>query len=257
MRSLIALLAALALTTTDAAAQLRTVVGPEVVPLGGQLSVTFSNDTNLFQGTSASWLVVRNQSNQVVYSDTNFEISVTIGPFGASTFYWNLVNDLGQPLPAGRYRAETKVDFGAPSTFHDFRIGGGAGLVFEGTANVNGPFPGTPSQRNFYLQAPQDPGALYVLLAAATNTVGTASCAGTVPLDFDALLLQSLAPNGVFTSSIGTLNGLGRSKAPKFPLPPVASLVGIQLEAAFVVLDPLQPCAITRISNAHSLEIIG
>ena len=255
MRRLFALLSFLVLAPALAHAQLRTVVGPERVPLGGQLSVTFSNDTNLFQGTSASWLVVRNANGQIVYSDTNFEISVTTGPYGSTTFYWNLVDGQGQPLPPGRYTAETKVDFGAPSSFHDFRIGGAAGLVLEGTANINGPFPGTPSQRNFYLQAPSAPGALYFLLAAATDTVGIATCAGTLPLDFDALLLQSLAPDGVFASSVGTLNGLGRSKAPTFPLPPVASLVGIQLEAAFIVLDPLQPCAITHISNAHSLEI--
>lgn len=257
MRRLIALCAVLALTATDAIAQLRVVVGPERVPLGGQLSITFSNDTNLFQGTSATWLVVRNQSGQTVYSDTNFEISVTTGPWGWSTFYWNLVDDQGQPLPPGRYTAETKVDFGAPSSFHDFFIGGDAGLVFEGTASINGPFPGTPSQRNFYLQAPSAPGATYVLLASATSTSGTPTCAGTLPLDFDQLLLQSLAPDGVFTSSVGTLNGLGRSKVPRFPLPPVPSLIGIQLEAAFIVLDPLQPCAITHISNAHGLEIIG
>jgi len=239
MRRHFARLSFLVLAPALAHAQLRPVVGPERVPLGGQLSITFSNDTNLFQGTSASWLVVRNANGQTVYSDTNFEISVTIGPYGSSTFYW----------------AETKVDFGAPSSFHDFRIGGAAGLVLEGTANINGPFPGTPSQRNFYLQAPSAPGALYFLLAAATDTVGIATCAGTLPLDFDALLLQSLAPDGVFASSVGTLNGLGRSKAPTFPLPPIASLVGIRLEAAFIVLDPLQPCAITHISNAHSLEI--
>lgn len=239
-----------------AQAQLRTVVGPSVVPLGGQLSITYSNDTNLFFGTSSDFLVVRDQGGAVVYSDTTFEQTQTIGPFSAFSFYYNLKNDQGQRLPEGDYEAEVKIGGGDPSTFHPFTIeNGAAGLVFEGTANINGPFPGTPSQRNFYLQSPRDAGALYFLLGSFTSTLGLPTCNGTFPLDADSLFVLTLTPNSIFKNSLGTLNGLGRSKAPTFPLPADPALVGIQVDAAFAVLDLLKPCPIVRISNVHTVTI--
>ncbi|QDU83922.1 hypothetical protein Pla163_10230 [Planctomycetes bacterium Pla163] len=239
-----------------AQAQLRTVVGPSVVPLGGQLSITYSNDTNLFFGTESDYLVVRDQNGTVVYSDTTFEQTQTLGPYSAFSLYYNLKNAQGQPLPVGDYEAEVKIGGGDPSTFHPFRIANGvAGLVFEGTANINGPFPGTPSQRNFYLQSPRDAGALYFLLGSFTSSTGFPTCNGTFPLDPDSLFAQTLTPNSVFTNSIGNLNGLGRSKAPKFPLPASPSLVGIQVDAAFAVLDLSKPCPVVRISNVHTVTI--
>ena len=95
-----------------------------------------------------------------------------------------------------------------------------------------------------------------MLLASISNTAGTATCGGTVPLDITPLLLKSLEPNTVFQNSFGTLNGAGESTAPRFDLPAIPALVGISLESAFIVLDPAAPCIIRRISNAHSMTIL-
>lgn len=242
----------------SASAQLNTTVGPSTVPLGGELSITFSNDTPFANGVSMDWLRVRDANNVVVYSDTNFELAATMGPWGWIGFTWNLVGDNGQPVPAGTYRAEVKSDFGFASTFHRFSIvDGAAGLVFEGTPVLYGPFGVGSSERNFYLQSPNDPGAFYFLLGSFTSTVGIPTCNGTFPLDLDALLTQTLTPGAVFTNSLGTLNGQGRSRAPRFPIPQNPSFIGIDVEAAFVVLDVLAPCPVVRISNVHSMTIVG
>ncbi|MEZ5978096.1 MAG: hypothetical protein R3F34_07765 [Planctomycetota bacterium] len=254
---LISALALVAAASPAALAQLNTTVGPDVVPLTGQLSITFSNDNPGAFGVSLNYLRVVDSTGTVVYSDTTFEQSVLMGPNGWVTWYYGLVDDNGLPLLPGRYTAFVKSDFGAPETKHRFEIVTiGAGLVFEGRPTIHPPF-GGGATRNFYLQSPSDPGALYFLVGSFTGAVGYPTCNGTVPLDVDSLFLQTLTPGAVFSNSFGTLNALGRSKLPRFPLPPNPAFVGIKLRAAFVVLDPLSPCIITRISNAHVMTIEG
>jgi hypothetical protein len=241
-----------------ASAQLNTTVGPMTVPLGGELSITFSNDTPGANGVSMDWLRVRDANNVVVYSDTNFELAAFMGPWGWTGFTWNLEGDNGQPLPPGIYRAEVKSDIGFASTFHRFSIvDGAAGLVFEGTPCIFGPLGVGASGRNFFLQSPSDPGAFYFLLGSFTSAMGIPTCNGTFPLDLDALLTQTLTPGAVFTNSFGTLDGQGNSRAPLFPLPQNPSFVGVDVEAAFVVLDLFAPCPVVRISNVHSMTIEG
>ena len=257
-RSLLAPVVALALAPL-AHAQLNTTVGPSVVPTGGELVVTFSNDTPGSFGVSMDWIRVTKVGGGVVHEDTVFELAALMGPWGYTGFTWNLEDDQGQPVPPGLYRVEVKQDFGLASTFHTIRVADdAAGLVFEGTPTIHPTFGTTgPSDRNFYLQSPSDPGAAYFLIASFSSAIGVPTCGGTFPLDFDTLLLQSLTPNTVFSKSLGTLDGQGRSKAPRFPLPLDPSLVGIDVEAAFVVLDFAAPCPIVRISNAHAMTIVG
>lgn len=252
-------LAALHLLATPARAQLNTTVGPAVVPSGGELVVTFSNDTPGSFGVSLDWIRVSTVGGAVVYEDTTFEIAALMGPWGYTGFTWDLEDDQGQPVSPGFYRVEVKSDFGAASTFHVIQVADdAAGLVFEGTPTIHPTF-GTsgPSDRTFYLQSPNDPGGLYFLFASFSSAIGVPTCGGTFPLDFDALLLDSLTPGAVFTNAFGVLDGQGRSRAPRFPLPPNPSFVGIDLEAAFVVLDVAQACPIVRISNAHAMTITG
>ena len=118
------------------------------------------------------------------------------------------------------------------------------------------PFGGGPG-RHFYLASPSDPGLPYLLLASTTTSVGTPTCGGTLPLDATPLLTLSLTPGLIFQNSFGVLDSFGASLAPRFDLPSLPSLVGIGLEAAFVVLDPAAPCLVRRISNAHALLIHG
>ena len=254
-----ALSAAIAfIAATPARAQLATTVGPDVVPQGAQLSVTLSNDLPNLNGCSISWLRVQNAAGQFVYNDTTFEISATFGPHGWISFYWNLTDDQGQPLPPGNYRAHVKSDFGSATTVHRFEIvASGAGLVFEGTPTIHPPF-GGGGARNFLLQSPADGGLFYFLLAAQSSLVGVPTCNGTFPLDPDPLLLFTLTPNTVIASSFGQLDANGASSEPRFNLPEDPSLVGLQLETAFIVLDPADPvCIVRRISNVEKLTIVG
>lgn len=250
-------LCALATLVGAANAQISTTVGPALVPLGAELSITIANDQPFVSGASISWLRVQNAAGQFVYSDTTFELAATFGPHGWITFRYDLTDDQGQPLPPGQYRAFVKADTGAVTTVHRFEIvPEGAGLVFQGTPTIHPPFGGGPG-RTFLLQSPADGGLLYFLLAAKTSLVGVPTCNGTFPLDADPLLFLTLTPGALFSDSLGVLDAQGRSELPRFPLPEDASLVGLTLEAAFVVLDPSAPCILRRSSNVVPLTIVG
>ena len=249
-------LAALGLLSTSASAQLHTVVGPPVVPIGGDLSITFSNDyPGKFGVTSNLWRILDAAGNEV-FAPGGAQFSLLMGSGGWFNFRWNLKDQGGGTVPPGHYRLEVQYDFFAPVDVFPFSVSnGGAGLVFEGRATTSPVF-GGGTGRNFYLTSPADAGMTYMLLASISNTAGTATCGGTVPLDITPLLLKSLEPNTVFQNSFGTLNAKGESTAPRFDLPPIPALVGISLESAFLVLDPASPCIIRRISNAHSMTIL-
>jgi len=250
-------LLALAALAGAASAQISTTVGPVLVPQGAELSITIANDQPFVSGASISWLRVQNAAGQFVYSDTTFELAVTFGPHGWLTFRYDLTDDQGQPLPPGQYRAFVKADTGAATTVHRFEVvAEGAGLVFQGTPTIHPPFGGGPG-RTFLLQSPADGGLLYFLLAAKTSLVGVPTCNGTFPLDADPLLFLALTPGALFSDSLGVLDAQGRSELPRFSLPEDPSLVGLTLEAAFLVLDPNAPCIVRRISNVVPLAIVG
>ena len=257
MRRLTSNLAALLFFSVPSFAQLHTVVGPPSVPLGANLSVTFANDNpGKFGVTTNLWRILDGLGN-VVYAPTGATVSILMGSGGWYTFYWDLLDSSGVPVVPGSYTLEVKSDFGAPIASYPFAVvATGAGLVFEGTATIQAPFGGGPG-RHFYLASPSDPGLPYLLLASTTTSVGTPTCGGTLPLDATPLLTLSLTPGLIFQNSFGVLDSFGASLAPRFDLPSLPSLVGIGLEAAFVVLDPAAPCLVRRISNAHALLIHG
>jgi hypothetical protein len=244
------------LLSTPSFAQLNTVVGPPSVPMGGDLSLTFSNDYPHKFGITTNLWSIKDASGVVVYTPTGAPKSVLMGPGGWVTTHWNLRDQAGAPVPIGAYTLEVQFDFGAPLDTIPFSVQAeGAGLVFEGSATTTPPFGGGQT-RNFYLTSPSDPGLLYLLLASTSSTTGTLTCGGVVPLDLSPLLISSLIPDSVFQQSLGTLNGKGESLAPHFDLPPNPAFVGLTLEAAFIVLDVTSPCLVRRISNAHSMTIL-
>ena len=257
MPRLLATLAALLFLGLPSYAQLHTVVGPPAVPLGGELSVTFANDNPGKFGVTTNLYRIRDSAGNLVYTPTGSTVSILMGPGGWYTFHWSLQDQGGSLVAPGAYMLEVQSDFGAPiQTFPFSVVSIGAGLVFEGTATIQGPFGGGPG-RNFYLTSPSDPNLPYLLLASTSATVGTPTCGGVVPLDATPLLLLSLTPNVVFQNSLGTLNASGASYAPRFDLPANPALVGLTLEAAFVVLDPSAACVVRRVSNGHALLIHG
>ena len=255
LRSLLPL-ALFGLLSASASAQLHTVVGPTAVPLGGDLSVTFSNDyPGKFGVTTNLWRVLDVGGNEV-FAATGASNSLLMGAGGWYTFHWNLKDQSGVPVAPGHYSIEVQYDFPAPVETIPFSVKpAGAGLIFEGRATTTAPF-GGGTGRNFYLTSPADAGMTYMLLASFTNTAGTPTCGGIVPLDNTPLLIKSLTPNTVFQNSFGTLNAKGATTAPRFDLPAIPALVGINLEAAFIVIDPGSPCIIRRVSNAHSMTIL-
>jgi hypothetical protein len=96
-----------------------------------------------------------------------------------------------------------------------------------------------------------------VLAAAGSSNLGIdLGCGVTFPLDFDALLLQSITTPNVFPNFIGQFDGQGYSTAPAIAVPDVASLAGIQFDLAFAVLDQLAPCGVALVSHAVSTQII-
>ncbi len=246
----------LGLFASPSAAQLNTVVGPPAVPMGGDLSITFSNDNPGKYGITTSLWVIKDSKGTLVYTPTDAPKSILMGPGGWVTFHWPLVYQKGNPVPEGSYTLEIQYDFGAPLDIIPFTVTPeGAGLVFEGSATTIPPF-GGGTKRNFYLTSPADAGLPYLLLGSTSSTVGTLTCGGIVPLDLDQVLIASLIPNTVFQNSFGTLDGQGKSLAPRFDLPADPAFVGLNVEAAFVVLDVTSPCIVKRISNAHSMTIL-
>jgi hypothetical protein len=255
LRPFLALLG-LGLLTASASAQLHTVVGPPAVPLGGDLSVTFSNDYPHKFGISTGLWRILDDTGTEVYSAGGASSAILMASGGWYTFHWNLRDQQGILVPAGNYDLKVQYDNGAPiDTFPFSVVPTGTGLVFEGRATTQPPFISGPA-RNFYLTSPSDAGMPYLLLASTSSVAGTPTCGGTVPLDATPLLIQSLTPGLIFQNSFGTLNPAGASTAPRFPLPNVPALVGLQVHAAFLVLDLNSPCIVRSISNVHSMTLL-
>ena len=252
-RSLPTLCLTIALATASSA-QIGYTVGPKELPLGCNLSITVSNDVQGALGTAVSYQILDRFGN-LVFDSGPPSGAVTIGPWGWLTKYWDQKDQGGAQVPPGLYVASIRYDVGATPVQRSFEIvPQGAGLVLEGTATIHETITG--ESRRFYLCAPQDPGASYLLLASFTNNVPFAPCGKTIPLDPDALFTLTLTPNTVFKKSLGTLNANGVSFAPVFDLPEDPALVGVSLEAAFVVLSATEPCFFRIASDAHSMTIL-
>ena len=101
-------------------------------------------------------------------------------------------------------------------------------------------------------------GALYLLLFSASGTApGLPTDAGVLPLNLDALLLDSLnsANTAVFTDTFGTLDSNGQAAATlNVPAGLSPSLAGtLVVHGAFVAIDPLGP-QVSFVSNAVALD---
>ena len=156
------------------------------------------------------------------------------------TAHWDQRDNAGQPVPAGNYFVRVTYDVGPP-TIHPLVLGGtDAGVVLEGTAVIQETLTG--ESRHFSLCAPLDAGFPYVLLASLTADVGIPTCAGTFPLDPDALFTLSLTAGAVFQSSTGMLGPTGTTTAPVFDLPPNPNLIGLSLELSLIhISEPTRP----------------
>jgi hypothetical protein len=256
MRTLIHAALGLTLLTVPALADLNETVGPKDVPLGGKLSVSFSNDNpGKFGVTTSLWRIL-DANGAVVYIPTTSQTAILMGPGGVYSFTWNLKDQGGTLVAPGAYTLEYKVDTGAPVESFPFNvIAEGAGLVLQGTATTQPVFGGGPA-RSFYLTSPSDAGLPYFLLVSTDATTPIPTCAGEFPLGISPLFNLSLTPGAVIQGSFGVLNGNGESTAPKMAIPNNPAYVGTEFSAAFVVLNPANPCLIERISNRHDMKVL-
>ena len=246
------------LVAAPAAAQIpvNITIGPDPVPVGSRLSMTFSHDGPFLVSTGGCPFEVFDDQMNLVWSPGCTPVAISVGPYGVLTRYWNQTDNSGQPVPPGDYYVKVNYDFQGP-TFHPITIDPATevGIVFEGTPTIGSPFGG--GDRNFFLSAPNDAGFGYWLMASLSSSVGIPTCNGTIPLDFSPLFLKSLSPNKIFKNSVGFLSGTGETTAPTFPIPEDPSVVGISVFAAWAVVDFADTvCPFLSMSEAYELTII-
>lgn len=261
LRSFLLPLALLLCAATVPSSQVEVHVGPSAAPLGCSVLASVSNDTNstLLIGSIGPIRVFDAAGSEIFFFQALLFVPIPV-PAGEAQIYfaWDQRDKQGDLVPPGTYTME--VTLNTSVTTHALTVGG----VDAAVASVGVLRPGL--SRNLYLCSPQDPGGSYLMAASFTSNAGIATCAGLVPLDPDPLLVFSTTPgNGVFFDTTGVLDGVlipfgavatGASTAPLVALPNLPGLSGQSFQAAFVVLDPLLPCPIARISAATTIPIL-
>jgi len=257
LRSSLSMVGIVWLLAGVACGQVAVNVGPVVAPVGCDVVVSISNDTaSTFLIGSIGPITVRDAAGaQVFFFQAFIFVAIPVAP-GATAIYfrWDQRDAQGNQVPPGSYLME--VSLNGAMTLHPLVIGPGDAAI----ASLGVHRPGT--SRNLYLCSPQDPGRIYALAASFTAGTGIPTCGGVFPLDNDPLLALSTAPgNGVFFNTVGTLNPLGvafpgTTTDPLIALPNVPALSGHSFSLAFAVIDPLQSCAIVRISLPATITIL-
>lgn len=238
-----AVLAALFLGCLAGRAQAQIVQPPTPIPwpLGAPIPAVTANDTSGILQYTPCQPVVTDAAGNLVFIGFCLQVIQLMQPGEVGVMHWPQTFSDGTPVPAGIYFVNgVPYDVGATD----------AALVPLGR-----PFIG--AKRYIQLSAPSQPDAVHVLAASATANVGVPlGCGQTFPLDFDALLLQSIAPSTVFIDFIGTLDAFGNSYAPAIHVPAIPSLAGASLFLGFLTVDPISPCGVGVVSDAVKTSII-
>jgi hypothetical protein len=243
-RSIAPFLAAAVAATCAASAQAQGLSAASATPYpyGCPVPSVLANDTN-----GPLWYTpcppnVTDAGGAPVFTPFCLQIAVLLEPGEVYVSYWGQNDDFGQPVPPGLYFVN-----GQP---FDVQPTHATGLVALGRPRLG-------LTRGFELCSPADAGRVYALAASSGTTVGIPlGCGLTFPLDFDALLLDSLTNPAVFPNFIGVLDAAGRTSDPRIVVPFLPSLAGIQFDVAFAVLDPNVPCGVTRVSDPLHLAVL-
>jgi hypothetical protein len=237
------LTASLVLTSLATFAAEASAQSPLRYPVGVRVPYPIANDSDLaFEVTPCPpWV-----TDEFFVPIQSFQLCslwlLFLGPGGVYTEYWDQRNGANEQVAPGLYYMS-----GVPVVID-------ASLLTAITP-LGRPFVGYT--RSIELASPTTPNGLYVLAAAGSSSVGIdLGCGVTFPLDFDALLLQSVTTPSVFANFIGQFDAQGYSTAPSIAVPGVASLAGIQFDLAFAVLDPFAPCGVALVSQSVSTAII-
>jgi hypothetical protein len=212
-----------------------------VYPVGCPVPFVLANDTDgdLWYTPCPPYVIDANGNE--VFTPFCLQIAKLLPPGEVYVSYWNQQDNNGQQVAPGNY------------------IVGGRKVEVSASAETALTAHGSPRiglSRAIELCSPQDPLAFYALAASGSSAVGIPlSCGLTFPLDFDALLLESISNPNVFPSFIGVLDQDGRTTDPRIAVPFQPSLVGIQFEVAFAVFDPNAACGVAHVSGTLPLAI--
>lgn len=229
---------------------------PYVVPMNGQLIITAKNVSAFpVTGSYPNDLNIYGIDGSLVYAGIYCDVRpVTIAPRETFSFPWDGVDLNGNLAPPGVYLVEMDVvtTFGpAKYSLGFFTFADDAGppmaLSLEGSADLG-------TTRRIFLQSPQDAGFGWAFAIAFGRNVGTQTCGGIVPLDFDSLLQYCMRTCNTLVCPLeGVLDfrgSCGLGLGPILTVPNDPALAGIPVYAAFVVMDYEQPCPVRRISAA-------
>jgi hypothetical protein len=245
-------LVAALVVTAAAASQIGVTVGPSPAPVGSQIAISIANDTpsGIFLSTPCPFQV-RNSGGTVIYSPFCIQIIVNVNPGAVFTTMWNQHDNSNLQVAPGTYLVDVFYQGGGMTTVSIV-----IDAATQAAAAQLGPTrPGT--NRNLILTAPSDGGFAYLMGASGIPTSpGIPTCAGTVPLELDAVLQLSLGPNPYFSGFSGILSNTGTSSAPAINVPNIPGASGILFMVAFVVLDPSAPCVVRRISAPLLIQVL-
>ncbi len=243
------LLPAIALCVTPATAQLQSVVGPVIAPLGCSVRISFSNDTAQSWSHGVCPYVVRDAAGQQIAPGAcTLQLAIT-APGGTFSTSWPQIDAQGNQVLPGSYVVEVMLPDG---TSHQHPI-----TISPSTTPAVAPIgvARTGTTRNYGLCAPSQPNGAYLMLASLTANQGFATCSGRFPLDADPLLFHSATGQAPFVGFAGPLDARGETTAPALALPQLPALVGLPLHFAFAAVDPSQPCPVAAISTAQRIVI--
>src|SRR5262245_37466477 len=240
--------AATAAVAASASAQLSSVVGPDVAPIGCPVSISISNDSAASTFTGPCPYQVRNAHGIPIFSPICPLLALPLDPGKTFSTTWDQIDDNFVQVPARTYTIDVFL-VGAPIQHHTIMVGG----AVSGVAPLGVPKIGTT--RHYALCSKSDPGGFYVMLASGSSLVGIPTCGGTIPLDPDAILTASLSDPTVFVSTAGNLDAAGMSSAPALAIPSLPSLVGVNVNLAMLVLDLVGACPFKSISAPMHIQI--
>lgn len=210
-------------------------------PLGAPIPSVTANDTSGILEYSPCQPIVTDANGNLVYIGFCLQVIQFLQPGDVGYMSWHQTYSDGTPVPPGIYNVGGILyDIGATDT---------------ALLPLGRPFVG--ATRHIQLSAPSQPDAVHVLAASVSAGFGIPlGCGQTFPLDFDALLLQSIAPSTIFLDFIGQLDAFGNTTAPAIHVPAIPSLSGSALYLGFMTFDPTAPCGIGVVSDAVQTTIV-
>ncbi|MCA9319861.1 MAG: hypothetical protein KDB53_03955 [Planctomycetes bacterium] len=254
----VSLMVAFLILVSVAAAQVAAVVGPSTAPIGCNVRITISNDTNSVVGSGACPFTVSDATGAMVFAPQICTLNlIPIAPGGEATFLWNQATNAGVQVPAGSYTVNVQIPNGGGITSHPLTIGGTAGMGQLGVQRLG-------TAHNLILCAPNRPNRLFLALASLSSSFGQPipGCTLVLPLDPDFLfnLVISGSPEVLpyLPNLVGVLNANGESTAPMVITPNNPLFAGLSIDMCFLTIDPSFPaaCPIDEISAVTTITVM-